>query len=146
MTDRETLANFRLKQAEETLADARMMSKVGTNPASTVNRAYYCMFYAVLALFIKNEVPVRTSRHAGIIGLFDSLFVHSGKFDQNFLQCETIGVAVKSRMRGGLRWGTGFSNHLGSSVSSLFFHFSIHRPPVLCRAEVRRRISFPRPH
>ena len=52
MTDRETLSRYRLEQAEETLADARMMLAGGASARSVVNRSYYAMFYGVLALLL----------------------------------------------------------------------------------------------
>ena len=61
MTDRETLLQYRIKQAEETLTDAEAMAKGGLSPRSIVNRAYYAMFYAVLALFFKEEVFKRVA-------------------------------------------------------------------------------------
>ena len=61
MTDRETLLQYRIKQAEETLADADAMAKGGLSPRSILNRAYYAMFYAVLALFFEEEVSKRVA-------------------------------------------------------------------------------------
>ena len=51
MTDRETLFRYRLKEAEETLADAEQMLTGGFSPRSVVNRAYYAVFYFILAVF-----------------------------------------------------------------------------------------------
>ena len=84
MTDRETLLRYRIKQAEETLADAEAMAKGELSPRSIVNRAYYSMFYAVLGLFLKTNVTLKTSKHSGIISMFDQLFVISGKVDKQF--------------------------------------------------------------
>lgn len=84
MTDRETLFNYRFQQAMETLADAESMMKVNCTPRSIVNRTYYSLFYAVQALFIKEGTEVNTSRHAGIISIFDKEFVHAGKFDRKY--------------------------------------------------------------
>lgn len=81
MTDREALLAFRMKEAEETLADAERMLKGGLSPRSTSNRAYYAMFYAVLALFLKEGVTAKTSKHAGVIAVFDKEFIHAGKLD-----------------------------------------------------------------
>jgi len=72
------LVSLRLKQAGETLADARVLLDAGRTPRSVVNRAYYAMFYAVLALLQK--VGKASSKHAGVISLFDKEFVHSGAF------------------------------------------------------------------
>ena len=84
MTDKETLFTYRLAQARETLFDAKKMlqHKIGTR--SIVNRAYYSMFYAVLALFLKNDINLITSKHVGVISVFDREFVHSGKIDKHY--------------------------------------------------------------
>jgi uncharacterized protein (UPF0332 family) len=82
MTDRETLLAYRLKQAEETLADAQAMAESKLSPRSIVNRAYYAMFYAVLGLFLKTNVTLKTSKHSGIISMFDQAFILSGKIDK----------------------------------------------------------------
>jgi uncharacterized protein (UPF0332 family) len=84
MTDRETLLRYRMKQAEETLADAEAMAKGELSPRSIVNRAYYAMFYAVLGLFLKTNVTLKTSKHPGIISMFDQIFILSGKMDKQF--------------------------------------------------------------
>jgi uncharacterized protein (UPF0332 family) len=81
MTELETLFTYRLKEAEETLADALQMLEAKCSPRSIVNRAYYAMFYAVLALFIRFETVHKTSKHAGIIGIFNKEFVHTGKIE-----------------------------------------------------------------
>jgi len=79
MTDNETLMAFRLREAEESLADARTLLDNSGSLRTVINRSYYAAFYASLAFFIKFEVDVRTSKHAGIIALFDKEAVHSGK-------------------------------------------------------------------
>ena len=53
MTDRETLFLYRLREADETLADAEQMLIGGVSPRSVVNRSYYAVFYFILALFQK---------------------------------------------------------------------------------------------
>jgi uncharacterized protein (UPF0332 family) len=80
MTDKEALLAYRLREAEETLADARTILDVGGSTRTVINRSYYAMFYGVLALFIQEGTDIRTSKHAGVIGLFDREFVHTGKF------------------------------------------------------------------
>lgn len=70
MTDRQTLFLYRIGQAEETLSDAEKMLQNNLSPRSVTNRAYYSMFYAVLALFINEGVSLKTSKHAGVISIF----------------------------------------------------------------------------
>jgi uncharacterized protein (UPF0332 family) len=84
MTDRETLLQYRMQQAEETLADAEAMAKGKLSPRSIINRAYYAMFYAVLGLFLKTNATLKTSKHSGIISMFDRTFILSGKMDRQF--------------------------------------------------------------
>ena len=76
MTDRDSLFLYRLKQAEETLLDAEKMLEGSFTPRSITNRAYYSMFYAVLSLFIKTDVDIKTSKHTGIISIFDKEFIY----------------------------------------------------------------------
>ena len=84
MTDVETLMSYRLKQAEETIQDAEAMLKVRISSRSIVNRAYYAMFYAVLALFLKENINLKTSKHSGVISIFDRELILSGKIEKRF--------------------------------------------------------------
>ena len=84
MTDREILFEYRMKQAQETLSEAEKMQKGDFSPRSVTNRAYYSLFYAVLALFLKAGINARTSKHIGVISLFDKEFVHSGRIDKTY--------------------------------------------------------------
>lgn len=84
MTDREILYRYRINQAEETLRDARKMLEEDLTPRSIVNRAYYSMFYSLLALFLYEGVGVKTSKHSGIISIYDKEFVQTGKFDKEY--------------------------------------------------------------
>lgn len=84
MTDKQTLFEYRLAQAKETLRDAENMLKNNLSPRSVINRAYYSMFYALLSLFIKDELNLKTSKHAGVIAIFDKEYVHTGKVDKKY--------------------------------------------------------------
>lgn len=84
MTDKDTLFLYRLRQAEETLAEAEKMVEENFSSRSIVNRAYYAMFYAVLALFLKTGVNIQTSKHGGIISIFDREFIKTGKIDKRY--------------------------------------------------------------
>jgi len=78
MTDRETIFEYRMRQTDETLAEAVRMLETGFSPRSIVNRSYYTMFYAVLALFINHNTPHKTSKHSGVIGIFNKEFFIPG--------------------------------------------------------------------
>jgi uncharacterized protein (UPF0332 family) len=70
------LVRGRIGQAAESLADAKALLRSGGSGRSVVNRAYYCMFYCVLALLQSiNRIP---QKHQGAISLFDLEFVHKG--------------------------------------------------------------------
>jgi uncharacterized protein (UPF0332 family) len=47
---------------------------IGTR--SVVNRAYYAIFYGIIALFIHENVEHKTSKHSGIISIFDKSIVN----------------------------------------------------------------------
>lgn len=84
MTDRETLFTYRFVQAEETLAEAERMLQEGFSARSIVNRAYYAVFYGLLALFIHTGIEHKTSKHSGIISIFDREFILAGRIDRRF--------------------------------------------------------------
>jgi len=71
--DKKTLIRYRMERARESLGDARLMLAQGGSYASAVNRAYYAMFYAALALLI--TVDRGSSKHQGVIALFDENFI-----------------------------------------------------------------------
>ena len=59
-----------------------LQSKV--SPASIINRAYYAMFYGVLALLLKSKTPMMTSKHSGVIAFFDKEFIMTGKIEKKY--------------------------------------------------------------
>lgn len=81
MTDKQVLITYRLQQARETLSDAEKMLQDNLSPNSVINRAYYTMFYALLALFLKDDINLKTSKHTGIISMFDREFIHTNKVE-----------------------------------------------------------------
>lgn len=75
------LMTYRLEQADESLeAASTLLEKELLGPS--VNRAYYAMFYAVLALLAPGKKE--TSKHSGAIALFDRDFVKQGVFTKDF--------------------------------------------------------------
>ena len=86
MTDKQTLLAYRLKQAEETLADAEKMLQGGVSGRSIINRAYYVIFYSILALFLHRDINPKTSKHSGVLSIFDRDLVNTGKIDKRFSQ------------------------------------------------------------
>lgn len=72
------LIQYRLDSARETLHDARVLKENGGSAVSVVNRSYYAVFYAALALLV--TVDTEPSKHAGVLAKFDELFVREGIF------------------------------------------------------------------
>jgi uncharacterized protein (UPF0332 family) len=77
------LVSYRLEQAEESLDAARTLIDRGLVRPS-VNRSYYAMFYAVLALLSTRKQE--TSKHSGAISFFDREFVKTGVFKKDMSQ------------------------------------------------------------
>ena len=69
------LVSYRLNEARETLREAEILLAQSAFRGS-VNRSYYAMFYAVLGLLATRGLG--TSKHSGVIGLFDREFVKLG--------------------------------------------------------------------
>lgn len=75
------LARYRMDQADESFEAAKILLEKGFS-RQTVNRAYYAMFYAVLALLSTQKME--TSKHTGAIALFDKEFIKKGIFTTDF--------------------------------------------------------------
>lgn len=74
----EILIRHRLEQAQNALNDSRILLEHDGSSQSIVNRAYYGMFYAALALLQRlGSIP---SKHTGVISTFDREFYHKGVF------------------------------------------------------------------
>ena len=77
----QALVAYRLEQADESIEAAKtLLDKRLIRPS--VNRAYYAMFYAVPALLAKSKRE--TSKHSGVIALFDKDFVKQGNFKKDY--------------------------------------------------------------
>ena len=76
----EILIKHRLEQAQQALGDAKYLIDGNRSPQSIVNRSYYAMFYAALALLQK--ISKAPSKHSGVISLFDKEYVMRGIFEK----------------------------------------------------------------
>jgi len=72
-----TLVKYRMDQAKDTLREAEILFEKNALRGA-VNRAYYSMFYAVLALLATKRLG--SSKHNGAIGFFDKEFVKTNIF------------------------------------------------------------------
>lgn len=96
---KKALALYRLQQAKESLEEARYLFSGGKSLRSVVNRLYYGMFYAVLALLIYE--PYASSKHSGVLSYFGKRFVKSGDFPVSMGRC--LNKAFELRQRGDYR-------------------------------------------
>lgn len=74
------LAKYRIKQAEESLEEAKFLLSGNKSPRSVINRVYYAMFYSVLALLIYE--PYSSSKHSGVLSYFNRHFIKEGIFEK----------------------------------------------------------------
>ena len=93
------LAIFRLKQAQESLDEANLLLKSKKSPRSVINRAYYAMFYSVLALLAFENFS--TSKHSGVISYFNKRFIKEGLLPKKL--STAIGGAFDLRQFGDYR-------------------------------------------
>jgi len=79
--ERQVLVRQRMEQAWAALEESRILFSSSTTGMGVVNRAYYAMFYATLALLQK--IGKAPKKHAGVIALFDQEFVRTGTFSKD---------------------------------------------------------------
>lgn len=72
------LIQYRLESAREMLHDAEVLKENNGSPVSIVNRAYYAVFYAALALLVTTDSE--PNKHSGVLAKFDELFIREGIF------------------------------------------------------------------
>jgi uncharacterized protein (UPF0332 family) len=70
-----TLAQHRLARARESLRDGEVLLESGSS-VGAVNRFYYAAFHAARAVLSLRQLD--SSRHAGVIALFQRHFVKTG--------------------------------------------------------------------
>lgn len=72
------LVKCRMEQARCALEDARYLFEGNRSTQAIVNRLYYAMFYSTLAVL--QTVGKITSKHTGVMSLFDREFIAKGAF------------------------------------------------------------------
>ena len=93
--DRDSLINYRLDQASETVELARFLISSGKFSVA-VNRIYYGMYYALTALSLKYKYE--TSKHGQLIGWFNKEFVASHQVEIKY--GKIIRRAYQNRTKG----------------------------------------------
>ena len=87
---------YRLGQAEASMKEAQVLLEKGMSLRSVMNRLYYAMFYAVLALL--QEKQLGTAKHTGAISLFDREYIKTSIFDKEL--SKTLHRAFELRQKG----------------------------------------------
>lgn len=93
------LAKYRLKQAEDSISEAECLLSGNESPRSIMNRAYYAMFYGVLALIVFEQYY--SSKHAGVLSYFNKKFIKEGVFPKELGY--SINKAFEMRQEGDYR-------------------------------------------
>ena len=79
--DRQQLIQYRIDQAKDTETDVALLISHDRLRAA-INRIYYGMFYALMALGLKYEFE--TSKHLQLLGWFNKNFIHEGLIDTRY--------------------------------------------------------------
>jgi uncharacterized protein len=96
MTDnRKFLIEYRLIQAKDSIREADVLHQSGMSLRSVMNRLYYSMFYAVLALLQEKEMG--TSKHSGAISLFDREYIKTGSFPKDMSRALHRAFALRQK-------------------------------------------------
>ena len=92
------LIQYRIKEAFETLEEAQILLKEGKTKGA-MNRVYYGMFYATLALLATKGLGA--AKHSGVIALFHKEFVKTDIFPKGIAKYFAIAfdLRVKSDYR-----------------------------------------------
>jgi len=93
------LALYRIQQAEESMDEARYLLAGNKSPRSVINRAYYSMFYSILALLIFE--PYSSSKHSGVLSYFNRRFIKGGIISRDIGRA--VNKAFDIRQRGDYR-------------------------------------------
>jgi uncharacterized protein (UPF0332 family) len=93
--DRLELIQYRLDEAKDTQTDVALLIAHDRLRAA-INRIYYGMFYALLALGLKYNFE--TSKHLQLLGWFNKNFIHEGLIDTKY--GKIINKAYNRRTKG----------------------------------------------
>lgn len=98
---REQAVRARMDQAHETLKEAEVLFEQGFLRGA-INRSYYAMFYAVLALAASRDVVI--SKHTHAIAFLDKEFVRTGIFPKELSRALHIGFDERQTSDYGEIW------------------------------------------
>ena len=92
------LVKYRVREAFETLEEAQILLKENKT-RGTMNRIYYGMFYAALALLATKEMGA--AKHSGVISLFHKEFVKTNIFPKDL--AKYLDIAFDLRIKSDYR-------------------------------------------
>ncbi len=75
------LVNYRIARAKDTYDDALILAE-REKWNSTINRLYYAIYYAVMALLLNSDLKPTT--HNGAKSNFSEYFIKTGKIDSKY--------------------------------------------------------------
>lgn len=78
--DRDQLIGYRLQQSQDCIDEVAFLIR-NKKYKTAINRIYYGMFYALLALGLK--YGFETSKHSQLLGWFNNKFIRTGRIDIN---------------------------------------------------------------
>jgi len=116
--DRESLIDYRLKQALETIELAKFLV-MSEKFIIAVNRIYYGMYYALTALALKNKFE--TSKHGQLIGWFNKEYISTKKLDSKY--GKILRNAYQNRTKGDYDTFVSFSKEEVESMLSEMIDF-----------------------
>jgi uncharacterized protein (UPF0332 family) len=88
------LVRYRLQEARDTLAEAEALAE-RKMLRGALNRAYYSMFYATLALLATRELVA--AKHSGVLALFRREFVRPGTFPVELARHLDLAFSLRNR-------------------------------------------------
>ena len=92
--DIRALIDYRMSEAREALEEATILLQ-NQKPRGALNRVYYAMFYAVLALLASKQMSA--SIHTGIIALFHREFVKTGLIPADVAKSLNIAFDLRNK-------------------------------------------------
>ncbi len=92
--DLKSLVDYRLDEARESIEEAVLLLEGGKSRGA-LNRAYYAMFYATLAMLAIKELGA--SKHSGVIRLFHEHYVQDGTFDKEIARSLSIAFDLRNK-------------------------------------------------
>jgi uncharacterized protein (UPF0332 family) len=79
--DRQSLINYRVQQAKDTVELAEFLMS-SNKLVVAVNRIYYGLYYSLTALALKYKFE--TSKHLQLIGWFNKEFISTNRIDKKY--------------------------------------------------------------